>query len=496
MQTGDQTLSARPKALHWIDGQWQDSAKQGISISPADGSELGEFADGGAEEAAMAIAAAQRAFVPAWSRDRHLRARCLNQMADRFEQHAETLAQILAQDNGKPLNEARFEVKFIPSKLRYAAALALTTYGRAMEIEPGALSRVLYEPLGVVGVITPWNSPAILTIRSLAPALAAGNTAVIKLPAQTAQVNTAFARILAEVDSLPQGVVNLFTESGSDGAMLLVSSPAVPAISFTGSTRTGRSLAANAMQRIKRISLELGGKTPHLLFEDADLDRALPMIVRSLTTFSGQFCVTGSRLLVQRAIYPQVRARMAALLEAVKIGPSLEPGVELGPLIDRQSVQRVDAMVTAALAQGATAVVRGGPVVDGPLAKGAFYRPTLLEVPNSDMDIVQQEVFGPVLTLEVFDDEAQAIVSANHSDYGLAASIWSMDANRPHRVAREIQAGSVWINDWAQIHDEFEEGGYKQSGLGRLNGIASLDSFIEYKHVYQNVGVTDPQRKD
>jgi betaine-aldehyde dehydrogenase len=488
MQTGDQTLSARPKALHWIDGQWQDSAKQGISISPADGAELGEFADGGAEEAAMAIAAAQRAFVPAWSRDRHLRARCLNQMADRFEQHAETLAQILAQDNGKPLNEARFEVKFIPSKLRYAAALALTTYGRAMEIEPGALSRVLYEPLGVVGVITPWNSPAILTIRSLAPALAAGNTAVIKLPAQTAQVNAAFARILAEVDSLPQGVVNLFTDSGS--------SPAVPVISFTGSTRTGRTLAANAMQRIKRISLELGGKTPHLLFEDADLDRALPMIVRSLTTFGGQFCVTGSRLLVQRAIYPQVRARMAALLEAVKIGPSLAPGVELGPLIDQQSVQRVDAMVTAALAQGATAVVRGGPVVDGPLAKGAFYRPTLLEVPNSDMDIVQQEVFGPVLTLEMFDDEAQAIVSANHSGYGLAASIWSMDANRPHRVAREIQAGSVWINDWAQIHDEFEEGGCKQSGLGRLNGIASLDSFIEYKHVYQNVGVTDPQRKD
>jgi betaine-aldehyde dehydrogenase len=326
--------------------------------------------------------------------------------------------------------------------------------------------------------------------------LAAGNTVVIKLPAQTAQVNAAFARILAEVDSLPQGVVNLFTESGSEGAMLLVSSPAVPGISFTGSTRTGRTLAANAMQRVKRISLELGGKTPHLLFEDADLDRALPMIVRSLTTFSGQFCVTGSRLLVQRAIYPQVKARMAALLEAVKIGPSLEPGVELGPLIDQQSVLRVDAMVTAALAQGAKAVVRGGPVVEGPLAKGAFYRPTLLEVPNSDMDIVQQEVFGPVLTLEAFDDEAQAIASANHNDYGLAASIWSMDANRPHRVAREIQAGSVWINDWAQIHDEFEEGGYKQSGLGRLNGIASLDSFIEYKHVYQNVGVTDPQRND
>ena len=480
--------SKRLVARHWIGGDWVGSKSTLDSIDPATGETIGTYANGGAEEAHLAIGIAKKAFAESdWSENRRLRAKAINEMADRFEARTDDLVEILALENGKIKDEARFEVEMAAPKLRFYAALALTEFGRAIQTEPGHYSTVYREPMGVAGIIAPWNSPIVLFIRSLAPALAAGCTVVGKLPGWTAQTNARMCEVFAEVASLPKGVLNVFSELHGDGARVIVDSPDVPAISFTGSSKTGQAMSAVGAKNIKRFGLELGGKTPVLLFDDADLDKALPTVEKALTVFAGQFCMTGSRLLVHRPILDAVRNRLAARLEAVKAAPSSDPASMMGPMINLAAVKRVDGMVEAAIAQGAKVVVRGGPFKDGPMAAGAFYRPALLEITDHAMTIAQDEVFGPVLAMQAFDTEAEAVELANDSVYGLAASVWSTNVDRPLRIARKINAGTVWINNWAVVYSETEEGGYKQSGLGRMNGVAAMDDFIEYKTVVHEI---------
>ncbi|QJI29540.1 aldehyde dehydrogenase family protein [Pseudomonas sp. ADAK18] len=475
--------------LNWIDGLWLDSGDYKDSIDPATGQRIGRYAEGGLKEAEQGIIAAHRAFSEtSWKDDRSLRAQVLLEWADAFERHSEELIDTLALENGKIKPEAEFEVSMVPGKLRYYAGLTRTEYGRAAEPAMGKMSLVLRQAVGIAGIIVPWNSPVVLMIRSLAPALAAGCTAVIKMPGQTAQTNSLVARILSESVSLPRGVVNLFSELGAAGSKHLVESPRVPVISFTGSTATGRAISAVGAQHLKRFGLELGGKTAMVVFANADIDAVVPTLEKALTVFAGQFCMTGSRLLVQREIAVELTKKLAVRLAAVRVGPAADPASEMGPLIDRANVQRVNRLVEEAISAGAQVIVRGGPVNHGPLTAGAFYRPTLLQVTDPKMPIVQQETFGPVLTLQVFDTEAQAIELANDSEYGLAASVWTRDLDRALRVARELEAGTVWVNDWAVVYDEFEEGGFKQSGQGRLNGVAAMDDFVEYKHIALNPG--------
>src|SRR5580693_2921477 len=430
-------------AKHWIDGEWTGSATVSESINPATGAVLGRWADGGEAEARAAIAAARRAFdTSPWSRDRSLRHRVLNEMADRFDAHAEELGTLVTKENGKKIAEGLFEGTSPSPTLRHNAAQALTDTGISAEVAPGQWFSTYAEP-AVVGIIVPWNSPVALLIRSLAPALSAGNTVAVKMPGQTALVANLVSRIIAEVTSLPRGVVNIFTESGNTGAPCLVASPDVQVISYTGSTTVGRIVAANGAPTLKRMNLELGGKTPMIVFDDADLDTTVPLLAAGITTFAGEFCMTGSRILVQRGVADEVRTRLAGLLENVHVGDGMDPATDMGPLIDKADVTRVDGLVQAALAY-AKPVVRGGPATDGALAAGAFYRPALLEVEDVSTDLVQKEVFGPVATFEVFDTETDAIARANATEYGLAAGIFTSNINISRRVSREIQAGTVW----------------------------------------------------
>ena len=487
--TRENPRSPADVARHWIDGAWRDSATHNDSIDPATSEVIGRYALAGADEAHDAIAAARKAFrTSPWKSDRALRSRALHEIADRFDASAPDLVRLVSLETGKIVPESTFEVGLAIPGLRYYGGLVLAEYGRAAECAPGQFSLLLREPVGVAGISVPWNAPVALLIRSLAPALAAGCTAVVKMPGKTAQLASRISAILSEVKSLPRGVVNILTGE-REVLSALVASPDVPTISFTGSTRVGRLISQAGAAGLKRFGLELGGKTPMLVFDDADLDAALPKLEKAVTVFAGQFCMTGSRLLVQSGVADRVRRQLAARLARVRVGPASDPASEMGPMIDGANVARVAQMVDDALTAGATALVRGGPVTDGPLARGAFYRPSLLEVTDSRLAIVQQEVFGPVLTLQVFGTEAEAVALANDSEYGLAASIWTRDIDRPLRIARELQAGTVWVNDWVMMRDEFEEGGYKQSGRGRLRGLAALDDFLEYKHIVLQPGV-------
>ena len=409
-------------------GSGVDSDEHRDSLNPATGEVIGSFAMGGPKEAQAAIDAAKRAFGDlGWRTDRLLRARVLNRMADRFEERADDLVELLGLENGKTHDQGRLELAFAPETLRFSAALALTDTGTNSQVSAGELSLVVRQPVGVAGIIAPWNSPVALGIRSLGPALAAGCTAVMNLPRQTAQTNSLIAELVGEADELSAGVANTITGGHVTGDVL-VRSPDVPTVSFTGSTATGKEIMATASASLKRVGLELGGKTPLILFPDADLDQALSIVVSALIVFSGQFCMTGSRLLVHESIADRVRSALATLLEAVKVGPASDPGSQMGPIIDKPNVRRIDKIVDDATADGAKVIVRGGPVTDGPLAAGAFYRPTLLEVHDNSLPIVQDEVF--------------------------------------------------------------EEGGFKGSGVGRMRGFAVIDDFIEFKHIRLRPGVT------
>jgi betaine-aldehyde dehydrogenase len=474
-------------AQHWIDGEWVGSEIVSESINPATGEVLGRWADGGEVEARAAIAAARRAFdTTRWSRDRGLRSQALLEMADRFEANAEELGRLVTMENGKKISEGMLEATLPGVTLRHTAGQALTDTGIGAEVAPGQWFSTYAEAAGVVGVIVPWNSPVILLLRSLAPALSAGNTVAVKMPGQTALVANRVSRILSEVKSLPRGVVNIFTESGNTGAPYLVASPEVQVISYTGSSPVGRIIAAAGAPTLKRMNLELGGKTPMIVFDDADLDSTVPLLVAGVTTFAGQFCMTGSRILVQRGVADELRTRLATAFESVRVGNGLDPDTDMGPVIDKPNVARIDGMVEAALAY-AKPIVRGGPVTDGALAAGAFYRPTLLEVEDVSTEIVQKEVFGPVATFEVFDTEADAISRANAGEMGLSAGIFTNDINISRRVSREVQAGTIWTNAWAEMNDGFAEGGYKQSGIGRLRGPLAITEFQEAKTIVHSI---------
>jgi acyl-CoA reductase-like NAD-dependent aldehyde dehydrogenase len=476
-------------ASHWINGEWLSSSCAGTfaSVNPANGETLGQVMHGSAIEARAAIAAARDTFdAGEWAASPRVRAAVLLDFAQRLEADAKPLAALLTAENGKLLRESAGEVDGAVSELRYYAGLARTLAGRAIEIAPGVTSLLAREAAGVAAIIVPWNAPLILLVRSLAPALAAGCTVVVKAAPQTALFMWRVMQHLAAVPQLPRGAVNLVFEQGSEAAEELVRSSDVDVLSYTGSTAVGKKIMMAAAPTLKRLSLELGGKAPCVICDDADLSKAVPEILAAGTILAGQQCTAATRILVQRGCYEQFRERMVAQIRALKVGPGDRPDSQMGALIDVTNRDRILQLLDS-VGDRHSFAVRGG-LVSGLPASGAFVSPSLVEVDDPSSPMVQNEHFGPVLTLEPFDGDRDGVALANATKFGLGASVWTRDLARAHRIARGIRSGTVWINAHNKLFAEAETGGYRESGFGRLHGVEGMNDFLETKHIYQDVG--------
>ena len=470
---------------HYIAGTWIADASNGMAdvVDPSSGEVIGQAPNGSAALAEQAILSARDAFeTMSWASDPRLRAKVLLEVADRLEARQQGIAQLMARENGKVLGQAVHEVAAGVGEARYYAGVARNVFGRTFESGPGKMSLMTREPAGVVSVIVPWNAPVALLIRSVAPALAAGCAVVIKPAPQTPLTNAAVMACFDEVDGLPPGIVNSVNEHGTEVGTVLSTHPEIDVVSFTGSSRTGKIIMANAADTIKHVSLELGGKAPAIVFDDADLDKAVAEIRHSAIILNGQMCTSISRILVQDTILDDMTARMRAALASVATGDPLATGTEMGPLIDKPNQHRVLGLVDRA-ADETGLLLRGGPL-EGDLANGFFVTPSLFACDDVSHPLIQDELFGPIVALERFADEAEALAKANATRFGLAASVYTNDLKRAMRLGRKLKFGSVWLNCHNRLLAEVETGGYRESGIGRLHGIEAMNDFLETKHIY------------
>ena len=474
-------------ASHYIDGRWMNAmsgnGEQGDSINPATGEVAAHFADGGSAEANAAINAARHAFEnTAWRHSPRLRSDVLLRFAERLEARKDEVADWVVTLNGKLRREAMGETLAAISELRYYAGLARNLFGRIAEIEPGCYTSLEREAAGVAAIILPWNAPITLLARSLAPALAAGCATVIKPAFQTALAHNIALECLVQDERIPAGIVNSVIESGNAVSQQLCLSPDVDVISFTGSTAVGKRIAEASAGTLKRLSLELGGKAPALVFADADNEQSVAGIVAGSLILAGQQCTAISRVLVEDRIYDSFVKKLAQAYRSVHIGPGNDPQSQMGCLIDTANRDRIASLTERASEVGDVLV--HGRIPGGDLTAGAFIEPSLVAIDDLSSDYIQRELFGPLVIVERFRDEEEAIARANATRYGLASSVWSADATRTRRVARRLQFGTVWANTHNKLFAEAETGGHADSGYGRLHGQEGLNDFLETKHFY------------
>ena len=468
-----------------IGDQWRDAAEGKVleSINPINQQAWAFIPQATAADVDDAVHAARQAFESEWRSTNGLqRAGLMHELANLLEADAERMAQLETTDNGKVIRETRVQMRFAARNYRYFAGWADKLQGESIPLDrPELVDFTTREPRGVAALITSWNSPIAILANKLAPALAAGCTVVIK-PSEMASVSTLAFAELCERAGFPPGVINVVTGDGSVGAAL-TGHPGIDLISFTGGTATGKAISRVAAEHLTPVTLELGGKSANIVFADADLEQAVTGAVAGIFAASGQTCIAGSRLLVQRDIYDQVVAKVCERARAIRIGDPRDESTEMGPVATPGQHQRVLDFIERARAQGAT-LAAGGRVPQGDLYdRGYFVEPTVFSDVAPDSELAQEEVFGPVLAIIPFDTEEQAIAIANGTAYGLVAGLWTQNLARAHRVARQLRVGGVWVNTYRTNAAQAPFGGVKASGSGRERGMHALDEYLEIKNL-------------
>jgi len=484
--------TARAEARLLIDGEFRDAAEGATfpTHSPATGEKLADVARATAADVDAAVSAAQDALAGKWARTSPAkRSRMLARLAQLLEGEADRLAELESRNNGKPRWQALSEIQQAVADLDFFASAAQQLHGRSFVVNPSTLSYTLREPVGVVAAIIPWNYPLMMATWKVAPALAAGCTLVMKPASATPLTALELGRLALEA-GIPAGVLNIVTGPGSEVGEALVGHPGVDKIAFTGETETGRRIAALAANGLKRVSLELGGKSPNLVFDDADLEAAVAGSLWGIYYSAGQSCEARSRILVAESLHDSFVEAFTAKAAALRIGDPLAAETQIGALISRQQAEKVLGYLDAATAEGATLLTGGA--VDGELGEGldakAFVRPTVIDGVRNEMKVAQEEIFGPVVTVTTFADEAEAIGIANDVRYGLAATIWTGDPARGHRVAQRIRSGTVGINTPFAAFPGVPFGGFKESGYGREMSVDALELYTETKAVLVGTG--------
>ncbi len=491
VQVQKSELSFLKKPLRMlIDGQWVSAERSFATIDPSDGSKLADVPEGDAGSIDAAVAAARRAFDsgPWRGLPPAQRARLMWDLADAIEQHAEELAILDSLDNGKPVGEARaVDVPLTVQIFRYYAGWCTKLKGDTLPNSiPGMFTYTMREPVGVVGAIIPWNFPLLMCAYKLGPGLAAGNTVVLK-PAEQTPLSAIRLGELITAAGFPPGVVNIVPGFGPTAGAALASHPSVDKVSFTGEYTTGREILKASTGNLKRVTLELGGKSPNIIFADANMDAAVDGAFGAIFFNQGQCCIAGSRLLVAKEAVDEIAERLVERARRIRLGPGLAPNTDMGPLISDEQLDRVLGYVDIARREGARVMCGGTRVGDGP-ASGFFVAPTVLGSVTNDMQVAQDEIFGPVVAIMSFDGVDEALRIANDTQFGLSAGVWTRDLATAHRVAANLRCGTVWVNTYGMFDPSVPYGGYKMSGYGRELGEAALDAYTQVKSVWMNIG--------
>ncbi|NDJ36109.1 MAG: aldehyde dehydrogenase family protein [Chloroflexi bacterium] len=466
----------------YINGQWTPSASGQTfeTVDPATEEPIATVARGTAEDINQAVEAARAPFAGGWWRTKPpAPARLLYDMARAIERHAGELAELETRDSGKPLNRSLAEVRSSARYFEFYAGAADKLFGTQIPLGPDYIDFTIREPMGVTAHIVPWNMPLNMVARSVAPALAAGNTCVVKPAEQTPLTALRLADLFAEV-GFPPGVYNVVTGFGEEAGGPLASHPGIDSMTFTGSVETGRRIMRAAAEHIKPVVLELGGKSPHIIFADADMEIAVAEATKAITANCGQVCSAGSRLVIDNAVREPFLEQLTARMEALSVGPGMD-NPDMGPLVSAEHYQRVNGYIALGQEEGAQVITGGGRPAG--LERGFFVAPTVFDQARPDMRIAQEEIFGPVLSVLGFSDEEEALEIANGVAYGLVAGIFTNDINRALRLAGRIKAGQIYVNEYYAGGEETPFGGYKQSGFGREKGLEALQSYTQVKNV-------------
>jgi betaine-aldehyde dehydrogenase len=458
-------------------------------VNPADGRVMATAPQGGAEDVERAVVAARAAFEDrkgwaTWAAGK--RGRSLAKLAQLIKDHSEELARLESRNVGKPITGARGEVIGASLVFDYYAGAANKIFGQTIPVSKPGLDLTLREPIGVCGLIVPWNFPLLMASWKVAPALAAGNTAILK-PASYSPLTALRLGELALEAGIPPGVLNVLTGPGGSAGAALAAHPGVGKIAFTGETTTGQEIMRLASNNVKKVSLELGGKSPNIVFADADLEKFARESPSSVFDNTGQDCCARSRILVERSVHERVVELFAEATRAIKVGDPADDATEVGTLVSQKQKDRVKEYLEIGLGEGATIVVGGTEPDDPALADGAYLMPTIFDGVDNDMRIAREEIFGPVVSIIPFDTEEEALTLANATPYGLSGSIWSRDIGKAMRAARALQSGVISINTNSSVHTEAPFGGYKMSGIGRELGMAALDLYTETKNVFIDI---------